>query len=85
MLIRIEAFLELKKTDGPTTTYQYYIEKNILSVNGTTLDYVYESDPIDPEPSGLEWTDYTIVGGAAVGIVAIVFAVNRIRMKKNPI
>jgi hypothetical protein len=79
MLIRIESSIHLIKTDDSNTWQHYEIEKNIVSINGQIVPYVYNPPPIEKFEDGIDWTTIVFSVGVASIIVMIVFMGKRAR------
>ena len=80
MLIRVETVWHLVK-EGDATIWQHWnIEKNLLSLDGETLNYTYEKRTIDFN-SQYDWlVPVSILGIVSVGVLGVILGK---KSKKN--
>ncbi len=72
MLIRVETIWHLVNEEDNTLWQHWKIEKNILSVNGETLNYQFEQRNIDPYTS-YEWLiPVSILGIVSIGVLVVI-------------
>lgn len=72
MLIRVETVWHLVNEEDHTLWQHWNIEKNLLSINGETLNYTYEKRTIDPY-AGYEWlVPVSIIGIVSVGVLVVI-------------
>jgi hypothetical protein len=80
LLIRVETVWHLVYEEDNTIWQHWNIEKNLLSINGETLNYQYEKRSIDPN-SGYEWLiPVSIIGIVSIGVLIVILGK---KSKKN--
>ena len=80
MLIRVESEWHLIALQGDEIWQHWSIEKNLISVDGETLDFTYEAPPPYSD-SNLLWP--LLTGGFVIaGVVVILLISGKIPKKK---